>query len=331
MATLRTLVHIDPDGDLWLRVGSGQSAVTYIVCSKTLARSSRFFKQLLYGEFAESKKNYIPEGNSNWTVVLPEDNPEAMNTVLRILHAKFDDIPETISVMDLYELTVLTDKYDLAYLLRPWAKGWAAHIAGINGSIPMRIWIAWELGYEDLFEKLVKHLVLNLNAIEIAEEKPWDDATLQPPGLYDFIQLARFQRIFELLSGVTQLLESLADAECRACRMQSERCTASMLETMTKSLERPELLLWPLPNIDEVLQSVASLGFGLYKMNIKSSGDNHVCDGALYLRNHIRRTSRAKFVLPEAISRHLQAQAKKTGLSNFRGVWVRHFQFDSLN
>ena len=68
-------------------------AIEYIVCSKTLSRASLFFKRLLYGEFAESKK---PEGNSQWaqwTVYLPEDHPTALGIILGLAHGVFRNIP----------------------------------------------------------------------------------------------------------------------------------------------------------------------------------------------------------------------------------------------
>lgn len=128
---------LDADGDLLLKVGTTKCtamptfargphfhdvAFTFRVCSRTLARASPVWKRMLFGGFAESKPN---EGD--WIVGLPDDSPEAMSTLLGILYAKFDGVPllnHLITTKDLFNITVLTDKYDLTHILRPWAKVW---------------------------------------------------------------------------------------------------------------------------------------------------------------------------------------------------------------
>ncbi|RYP41214.1 hypothetical protein DL768_010529 [Monosporascus sp. mg162] len=101
------------------RLGKYRSprAVTYVVFSKTLSRSSPVFKRLLYGGFAESKKL---EAGGQWTVCLPEGEPAPMETILNVDHGRFDQVPiKWDTVKDFYLLTVLTNKYGLTHLLRP--------------------------------------------------------------------------------------------------------------------------------------------------------------------------------------------------------------------
>ncbi|RWA13801.1 hypothetical protein EKO27_g1300 [Xylaria grammica] len=116
---------LDPKGDLRIDVGMFP-AKSFVVCSRTLARTSPFWDKMLYGEFRESKP--CPEdGNLEWTVKLPEDNTTAMGLLLNIVHGRFDVVPsyeDPIYIRDLYDISVVTDKYDMAYVLKPWAKGW---------------------------------------------------------------------------------------------------------------------------------------------------------------------------------------------------------------
>ncbi|RYO80531.1 hypothetical protein DL766_009189 [Monosporascus sp. MC13-8B] len=210
---------IDVDGDLHLIVGRNECpdmhsrpsrhpseiphtrAVTYVVCSKTLSRSSPVWKRLLYGGFAESKK---PEAGGQWTVCLPEDEPVLMKTILNIAHGRFDQVPvKWGTVKDLYLLTLLTDKYDLTHLLRPWVQGWMQAMGTSyedekqngRGVIPHEaasqcIWIVWELGDEDSMEYLINDIAYGspLNASERLEY-PWKgsgpmfEGIMEPPGM----------------------------------------------------------------------------------------------------------------------------------------------------
>ncbi|KAI0838003.1 hypothetical protein F5Y06DRAFT_304083 [Hypoxylon sp. FL0890] len=313
MDASKKLVHIDPDGDLHLEVGLGEAAVTYVVCSKALARVSRFFKQLLYGGFAESKENHGQDAKTNWTVSLPEDDPKSILTVLYMVHAMFDRVPEEIDSRDLYGITVLTDKYDLTHILRPWARGWSSQVFAASGSVDERIWIAWELGYESLFKNLVQYLVLDLTARDLRQGRPSRKGTLQPPGLDDFLKLARLEKISELLSGPQQLMDSIANTEFGVCRMQSKDCATSMLAEIKRSLR--QLGLYPLPRADEIQRCPSVLGEILLSLDLRVTRDGHTCDAREYVKNHVKHALDAKIDLPEAFLHHLQSQAKKTGLS----------------
>ncbi|EXF83602.1 hypothetical protein CFIO01_00744 [Colletotrichum fioriniae PJ7] len=42
-------IKIDEDGDLEILVGAGETAQSFIVCAKTLARHSQVFKRMVFG------------------------------------------------------------------------------------------------------------------------------------------------------------------------------------------------------------------------------------------------------------------------------------------
>lgn len=174
-------VVIDPDGDLHLAVGPS-NPVTFVVCSKTVARASPVWKKLLYGGFAESIRPDRASGKE-WIVKLPEDDPKATEILLNIIHCRFRQIPTQatvcadedspqpnhINLLGIYRLTVLTDKYDLTENLRPWAQNWVKQITekfSLDRKLPSQwepgaellSWIAWELGDSDLLEKAAGYL-----------------------------------------------------------------------------------------------------------------------------------------------------------------------------
>jgi hypothetical protein len=132
--------YFDPDGDLNLHVGP--DAMTYVVCSRSLSRASQVFKKMLYGGFAESKP-----AQGDWNVQLPDDDPAGLRILFSIIHGTFDRVPKMVEKSLLYQITVLTDKYDLVSVLQPWSARWIQPSidAGAAASTPQRVWIAWEL------------------------------------------------------------------------------------------------------------------------------------------------------------------------------------------
>ncbi|KAI0450809.1 hypothetical protein F5B21DRAFT_507792 [Xylaria acuta] len=107
---------IDPDGDLSLKDADADADDHH-------DHDHELPNTLLYGGFAESRPSDASPAE-DWVVALPDDNPKAMAIILNIIHSRFELVPRTtnlISTEDLYQLTVLTDKYDLTGLLRLWA------------------------------------------------------------------------------------------------------------------------------------------------------------------------------------------------------------------
>lgn len=176
-----------------------KTAVEYVVCSKTLCRSSPFFKGLLYGSFSESKK---PESGDQWTVHLPEDDPAPMETILSISHGAFQHVPigALLSTNGLYQLTALSDKYDLTHLLRPFALGWISdpkrtdfHGWTDTKEVAQLLWCAWELGDERVMEECIdqisSHCFLDDEEQLVSDiNTAWDpwivfQDILDPPGI----------------------------------------------------------------------------------------------------------------------------------------------------
>ncbi len=50
---------------------------------------------MLSGPWAEAA---AAQDADDWTIDLPEDNPEALETLLSILHGSFDSVPKVISL-----------------------------------------------------------------------------------------------------------------------------------------------------------------------------------------------------------------------------------------
>lgn len=105
---INTTIYLDSSGDLRLRVGPEQQ--NFVVCSKTMERSSTVWKTMLSGGFAKSR---ALNTDKEWVVTLPEDKPEVMLIVLNIIHSRFSLVPEKLTVMDLYDILALTENYNV--------------------------------------------------------------------------------------------------------------------------------------------------------------------------------------------------------------------------
>ncbi|KAK1770178.1 hypothetical protein QBC33DRAFT_313487 [Phialemonium atrogriseum] len=145
--------YFDPDGDLRLEVGPDKA--NCVVCSRTLSRASAVWKKMLNGPFLESRPR-----DGEWIVELPEDDYKALTLVLNILHFRFDRIPDptTLTVDELFNLTILTDKYDLAHLLRPWVRPLSGSLLSQDHDLRL-LWIAWELGHMRLFRDIAERVL----------------------------------------------------------------------------------------------------------------------------------------------------------------------------
>ncbi|KAI0116083.1 hypothetical protein F4776DRAFT_637792 [Hypoxylon sp. NC0597] len=337
-------VVIDPDGELHLTVGI-LDIVTFVVCPKTLARSSPFWKTLLYGGFAESIQ---PDGASNkeWVVRLPEDDPEAMEIFLNIVHGYFDKIPTSLDSKSstgtpdhryLYNLTVLTNKYDLTRILLPWARNWVKEIAkkvpldtktpdpSVTSLVEHLSWIAWELGDKTMFVKTVRYLILHSVTRKkggLRHDYPSSlklfSYNLEPTGLSSFIEDQRLEAIREMLEPVedvvASLLRSSETTPGTVCSYNSREfeCEMAMLGVIVHSLTPKGL--YPIPKHRKISVSVMQLGYILKAIDCKSRV--HGCDVYRDIRDEVCEVEgEVGTTLTQSHVQHLKAQAKKSGLA----------------
>lgn len=161
-------------------------AITFRVCSRTLARSSPVWEKMLYGRFAESK----PSG-SDWVVELPDDDAEAIELLLYIAHARLDSVPafdHTPEVEKLYQIAVFADKWDMIQFLRPWANTWAGSIGSKikkgadRRTLARYLWISWTLGAKTELIRAARRFAMRYRDEENELEDLFSDI-LEPPGL----------------------------------------------------------------------------------------------------------------------------------------------------
>lgn len=173
------IFECDSRGDLTLIVGrdlnTEGSATKLRVCSKTLARVSPVLSSMLYGSFSEAKDS------ANWTVDLPEDDPDAFKLFSSIAHGHLHKIPASLPLDDLFELTMLTHYYDATRILAPWAARWMVAVSEPRPqdeeADQKLLWVAFELGARKTFEITARRMLV--------ETVGWPDGEDGCPMLLD--------------------------------------------------------------------------------------------------------------------------------------------------
>ncbi|ORY61013.1 uncharacterized protein BCR38DRAFT_488071 [Pseudomassariella vexata] len=342
-------VTIDSDGDLLLVVGEDSviedddrdthKPTTFKVCSKALSRASPVFKRLLYGGFAESRRSDTME----WVVRLPEDKPNAMQLLLDILHSRFDQVPDredgSTRLQDIADLTVLTDKYGLASCLRPWARDWIAPLVTdfkaredspdlqrnrLGSPMDERLWIMWELGHRVEFERLTRELMwfTSLDAdsylVDTQSQPPRlvFERIMEPSGACEVITAGRLELITSLLQPFHQWVEYLMTDSPDDRHPDNKK--DSMLGATIRSFKRHDF--WPLPDAAIVTDSASALGKKLFNMcdclyqNTSSGSFSKEMREMRDKTQAFLKKTELPIEIKSAQVRHLEAQAKKTGL-----------------
>ncbi|KAF5493798.1 hypothetical protein CGCF413_v010432 [Colletotrichum fructicola] len=204
--------HFDTRGDLTLKVGGDQSAYEFVVCSRTLGRSSPVFQAMLFNDLTESK----PSDGAAWNVQLPDDDPSPIFLILSIIHGHFQHVTRTLREKQLYEVLVVTEKYDMTKILNPLASTWFApyeefRFLGSDETFPL-LWSSWELGHIKAFSRFAAGLMVR-QPINVEGELVTGHKTLrrlsglpyrQPPGLIESIAQGRR----DLIGKITTLLNT---------------------------------------------------------------------------------------------------------------------------
>jgi hypothetical protein len=147
-------IYFDHKGDVRLLVDQ----TILVVSSKAMSLISDPWNAMLgpEGAFSEAKS-----GRSE-PIPLPDDDLGALSIILNIAHLRFDKVPAHLEFNQLLRLAVLTDKYQATQIVRPWISTWIKgleHLANKDGHEEW-LWIAWEFGLSNSFERVAKRLVL---------------------------------------------------------------------------------------------------------------------------------------------------------------------------
>ncbi|KAF9876418.1 hypothetical protein CkaCkLH20_06361 [Colletotrichum karsti] len=206
-------IIFDEHGDLYLHVGAehAEHPTTFLVCSRTVSRLSKVMNRLLYGGFAESKRP--DDAEKPWEVELPGDEPADFKILLGIMHGKFEEMPKSPDMFEMYRILVAADKYDCVRLLRPWSRSWIQAVEE-EEDFGLVLGIAWHLGDAVLFKTTAKYFAegaeVNGGDELLYDGELNDDGTF--PCLSDVLGGSIPSNIF---ASITDLRQRLLDAALR--------------------------------------------------------------------------------------------------------------------
>ncbi|KAF6820300.1 nuclear pore protein-like protein [Colletotrichum musicola] len=142
VVTGRSLTTIFDDlGDLQLEVGS--DGPKYQVYSRTLARASPVFKEMLYGLSAEPRPT-----SDTWVVKFSKDQGPGLDYFLNLCHGRWTYGPPPAS--ELPRLFICLEKYDAIQVVQPFVESWTEYLVKHEGKYEL-LWTTWTLGDSELF------------------------------------------------------------------------------------------------------------------------------------------------------------------------------------
>ncbi|KAL8306272.1 hypothetical protein RB600_008926 [Gaeumannomyces tritici] len=276
-----TVASFDRSGDLQLLIGAdGPDQALFTVCSRALSRASPVFNTMLNGPWAEKRPDV-----GNWVLKLPEDSPKAFRIVLNILHCHFRNVPEFITLEDLYRVCICVDKYSITEPLQPWAKSWCLYAQsqskGTTKDNALTAWIAWVLGNHILLEKSVTGLLWKSGRLLPRSEVRFGDKTkvyprevgeehfvhLDSTGILDHITTIRVETAKSLMTFVQNFWHKFVFKQptITLCKYLSDRnygnkppsdrekkvCDAAVVGSLTTALHRAYLVPDPISIIHE--------------------------------------------------------------------------------
>lgn len=117
-------LHPQSDASLIIKSATGDT-VKFNVSSHVLIVASPYFTQLCGPNFTEGQSIRRAEHPD---IILEEDEPEAMEIILSILHHRPCDQNETLEPGLLASIARHSDKYQCSKVLQPWALQWFSQV-----------------------------------------------------------------------------------------------------------------------------------------------------------------------------------------------------------
>ncbi|KAF5988415.1 hypothetical protein FCOIX_444 [Fusarium coicis] len=93
-----------------------------------------------------------------------KDNPDAFVVLMDIVDANFDHAPLDLKLLELYNICVLTNKYDMTKTLRPMATAWYQRLKIMcqrskkMQAYSKNLFVAWELGCQGAVEEMLQDI-----------------------------------------------------------------------------------------------------------------------------------------------------------------------------
>ena len=160
------IICISPRGDVILTVKchSNGRLKYFRVSTSILRHASQVFDRLFYGHMEEANKLKDCE---NSHVHLSEDDGDAMEIILRVLHHDTCGFVIPTELEDMASVALHCDKYDCHSILRPWVAQWLLPIRQVKKTaigLGLQLLIAFNLRDSNYFSKVFAQASTNLSS-----------------------------------------------------------------------------------------------------------------------------------------------------------------------
>lgn len=147
--TSRTHIPIASPGDIYITVLQTKQKITTELCyevnSHLLRAVSPVFSTMFAPDspFLEGAQIQAASVNGGKAYIrFGEDNPHALEILLRIVHFKTSTVPKEAGLNLIAILTVLADKYAVQEALQTWVEKWTSEItAATMGAVGSENWL----------------------------------------------------------------------------------------------------------------------------------------------------------------------------------------------
>ncbi|TGJ84368.1 hypothetical protein E0Z10_g4396 [Xylaria hypoxylon] len=349
----------DPHGDMLLLVGKQRctnrscdgahtkqpNAICFHINSAIIAGASPAFGFVLYSPSAVAAG-----GDSvDWNVKLPDDDPQAMQTIINILYGHYPITlsDEHINLEQLLHLTILADKYDLVHLFSEWSAQWVldmeCHWVGrkfvgqSTEDLESLLWIFWVLGHEPLYTYMILQIAFHSEldaagkltdpAGQLCFTNEFHEFPVPPCAPIE-IGHSRIEILKMIRKDMKETLEEHLHGNqnkswLRCRRMDGENDWAwrrSILIAFVEMLEAEGI--WPVPSAYTLTASPKNL-VEIFRINPSIPSfvhhyDGRCCDPDRTFWERIEKLLReVRFTLPVLSAGRLREQAAKSGLASY--------------
>lgn len=194
-----TTTVIDPDGDIILAVPyeNNTKIARFQASSTALCLASPVFRAMLGSNshfkeatelavrrakkiLAEDTPSIEPKDTKHdqpYEITLQDDSPKALAVLLRIVHFRFEFVPQTINQAQVLELAVICDKYDLSKALGLWLRRWSqtvfpnpVQLAALSTPPYQWLAVAYVFDRTHVFKMVSQALFLNWKTEPVGED-----------------------------------------------------------------------------------------------------------------------------------------------------------------
>ncbi|KAM0816779.1 hypothetical protein AB5N19_02581 [Seiridium cardinale] len=271
-STAKDTVLFNKDYDTVLKFTSEWAHLQYKVNSFNLSSASDAFGRLLFGVDGQSK-----DEQGTRVIELP-DNATAFEVIMQIVHFQFGKVPKSPSIDELFNICILTSKYECTHLIQPWAEKWSALLTGFanNEAVSLKnykaLWVAWVLGCVGPFREMTDSIILtsemNANGELIHASGSRLEDVILPHGLLDGIFKIRAQVLAAILDEIRKPMDHVYGSNpCSTaayCKVKSDFPACEMMMVASASRTLRPAGLDPVPEATKYSRSVAGLKDTVY-------------------------------------------------------------------